>query len=161
MASNKPKILDHKWTSQQIRKGEIKLKSGKRLKITLAISPEEVTRGLSGVQDKDYGDDQGMLFFTLTDQYRRFWMPDTYFDLDIFFLDKNLKVLDVDRNVPHHPGMDQSKQEIATTRVIYCRHVLEIKSSSPLAKEIKPGDQLNWVSQPTLLQIESSIRSGL
>jgi len=129
------------------RKAELILPSGKKLKIDLALTNREKQQGVSGIQAKDYPDDRGLLFVYWNDEFRRFWMPDTHFDLDIFFLDKNLKIRDVERNVPHHPGW-QNPSKIPKTRTIFCAHVLEIKSASLLAKEIEPGDTLRWSSEP-------------
>ncbi len=64
---------------------EILTPSRNKLKTYLAISPEQQTRGLSRVQDKDFSDHEAMLFFYTEDSVKSFWMPDTYFDLDIFF----------------------------------------------------------------------------
>ncbi|MBP9673536.1 MAG: DUF192 domain-containing protein [Bacteriovoracaceae bacterium] len=141
--------------------GEILLPSGKKLKTYLALSLEQQTQGLSGVKASDFSDHEAMLFFYTEDSIKSFWMPDTYFDLDIYFLSKDLEVLDVERNVPHHPGRSEDKKPIARTRPIYCRHVFEVKSSSPLAKEIQKGTKLIWNSNPSLLQIESNIRPTL
>lgn len=138
--------------------GEITLPSGKKLKTWLAITQEEQTKGLSGTRNQDFSENESMLFFFTADSWRSFWMPDTYFDLDIFFLDKNLKILDIERNVKHHLGWSEKKVKIARTRNIWARHVLEIKSSSPMAKEIKNGDQLTWQGTLTLDQIELKIR---
>jgi uncharacterized membrane protein (UPF0127 family) len=129
------------------RNAELILPSGKKLKIDLALTKREKQQGVSGIQAKDFPDDRGLLFVYWDDAYRRFWMPDTHFDLDIFFLDRNLKIRDIERNVPHHPGW-QNPSKIPQTRAILSAHVLEMKSASPFAKEIKPGDTLKWSSKP-------------
>jgi len=131
------------------RKAKLTLPSGKKLKIDLALTRREEQQGVSGIQAKDYPDDRGLLFVYWNYELRRFWMPDTLFDLDIFFLDKNLKIRDVERNVSHYPGR-QFPSKIPKTRTILSAHVLEMKSASPLAKEIKPGDTLKWSSKPKL-----------
>ncbi|MFZ4712406.1 MAG: DUF192 domain-containing protein [Bacteriovoracaceae bacterium] len=136
----------------------LKLASGEELKVRLAISIEEQTQGLSGLKDADFQNDEAMLFFYTEDSDRMFWMPDTYFNLEIYFLDKDLTILAVERDVPFHPTRNVPPK-IPTTKVHYCRHVLEIKSSSPLAKKIKPGDKLSWTGVPTLWEIEAGIRS--
>ena len=129
------------------RNAELTLPSGKKLKMDLALTKREKQKGVSGIQAKDFPDDRGLLFVYWNDEFRRFWMPDTHFDLDIFFLDKDLKIRDVERNVPHYPGW-QNPSKIPQTRTILSAHVLEMKSASPLAKEIKPGDSLKWSSKP-------------
>lgn len=124
-------------------KAQLILPNKKSLEVTLAITPEEQSHGLSGVRPNQMPPNQGMLFIYREPEMRRFWMPDTYFDLDIFFLDENLKVLDVERNVKHHPGFSEPPP-VATTRSIYSNHVLEVSSSSYLSKMIGKGTKLEW-----------------
>ena len=73
-------------------------------------------------------------------------------DLDIFFLTEDLKVIDVDRDVKHHPGRTEPPP-IVRTRSIVSFHILEIKASSPWAKALKPGDKLRWESKPSFDEI--------
>lgn len=140
-----------------IRNVQLALPSGQLVDVKLAITEAEQSQGLSGVRPNQLKDHQGMLFFYLKDGTRRFWMPDTYMDLDIFFLDRNLKVLALERNVAHHPGRGEPPR-IPTTKRYYCRHVLELKAASGIAKAIKAGDQLKLVSKISLSEIESKIR---
>jgi uncharacterized protein len=124
------------------------------IKTRLAFDPEEMTQGLSGVMPEDFGDDEGLLFFYLSDGTRNFWMPDTYFDLDIFYLNQNLQITEIVRSLPHHPGRSGN---IPRAPSIWSRHVLEMKAGSPIAAELKVGDRLRWMSQLTLRQTESKI----
>jgi len=142
---------------QDIRLVEFQAAGAQKISVVLAITPEEMTQGLSNVRDNEMADDQGMLFFYLEDGARRFWMPDTYINLDIFFLSKDFVVLDVARDVPAHAGRNEPPA-IAVTQTVNCRHVLELKSSSKLAKEIKQGDKLKWTSSPGPDETESKIR---
>ena len=89
--------------------------------------------------------------------YVKFWMPNTYFDLDLFFLDKNFKVLKVLRKVPAHPGLE-TPPPIFRAKPFFCRHVMEMRADSPLAAEIYEGTTLQWVGRPDLSEIESKIR---
>lgn len=134
-----------------------KAPSGEAIKLRLAITAMEQTQGLSGVKPTVFSDNEAMLFYYETDAEKSFWMPDTYFDLDIYFLDKDYMVIDVERNVKHHPTR-QTPPPIATTRRIYARHVLEMKASSPLSKKIKVGQKFNWEQPQCRWEIESKIR---
>ena len=116
----------------------LELPSGKIVKLEIADTLEKQTRGLSGIKKEQFPTDKGMLFIYKNDGHKRFWMPNTHFNLDIFFLDSNFKVLEIDRNVPFFPKRTPTKK-IPTTRTIFCRHVLELRADSPLAKEIKKG----------------------
>ena len=108
------------------------------------------TKGLSGRASKDFSESQAMLFWYDDVGPRRFWMPDTHFDLDIFFLDKDWVVLDVERNVPHYTGPASSAYGgvIPTTRTVFAQHVLEMKASSRHSKAIQIGQSLQWKRLP-------------
>lgn len=136
---------------------ELTTPTGENIQTELVYSMDEQERGLSGTQANDFADDQGMLFFYLEDGDRSFWMPDTYFDLDLFFLDGELKVTDVIRKLPHYIGR-ANPERIPKARSVWSRHVLEMKASSELAQKLKVGDRLQWKSQVSLPQTESKIR---
>ncbi|MCR9203814.1 MAG: DUF192 domain-containing protein [Halobacteriovoraceae bacterium] len=114
--------------------------TGRVITAYLARSDQEQTQGLSGIKPDQLADNEAMLFEYEKAGPRSFWMPNTYTNLDIFFLDTNYKVLYVERNVPAHPGM---KEPIPRTKTVFAHHVLELKASSPLSKEIKVGEILN------------------
>lgn len=117
---------------------------GRLLQVYVAKSAEEQGQGLSGIKDEEFYSHEGMLFYYEVDGPHSFWMPDTYFALDIFFLDEKLKIIDVERNVPPHPGR-VVPPAIATTRAISSRHVLELKSSD-ISQGLKVGDSLTLQS---------------
>ncbi|MCB9091292.1 MAG: DUF192 domain-containing protein [Halobacteriovoraceae bacterium] len=143
-----------------LNKAILQTPSGKKINVYLAITPKQQEQGLSGIRSFEFLENEGMFFFNLDDKSRSFWMPDTYFNLDIFFLDKDLKVVPngAERNAPYHPGRE-NLNSVFTTQNYVCRHVLELKSSK-LSKEITPGTKLIWISSPDHLQIESEIRQN-
>lgn len=122
------------------------LPSGETLITYVAEGEALQSQGLSGVLPEHFNDDEAMFFVYENEGMRRFWMPDTYFNLDIFFLDQLLRVIDIERNMPAHPG-HQEPPKIARSRTIRAWHVLEVKSSSPMARKIKIGQQLEWKSR--------------
>lgn len=119
------------------------LPSGEKLHTFIAQSAREQVQGLSGIQDKEFLANFAMFFPGEVDQERSFWMPDTYFNLDIIFLDKDMKVVEIARDTTFHPGRNEPPS-IAKTQKVFCRHVLEVKSSSELSKKIRFGQQLKW-----------------
>lgn len=139
---------------------EIKTPAGDVIKTTLVYTPKDMEQGLSGVQPGDFQEDQGMLFFYLEENEKHFWMPDTYFDLDLFYLDKDLKVLDLIRKLPFYIGRANSDM-IPRARGVWCRHVLEMKSTSPIAAKINIGDKLEWISSLSLKETEDQISKQL
>ncbi len=124
------------------------------VKTFLAISSDEQVHGLSSIKPEFFKNTDAMLFYNTDKEMRSFWMPDTYFNLDIFFLDKDLKVLNVERNVPHHPGRSDTPP-IYRTGNYMCHHVFEMKHSE-VSKKILIGDQLLWKYQKDHSQIKSN-----
>jgi|GEM_PF-1808388 len=135
------------------------LSSNKEVRVYLAIKEDEQVQGLSGLRDSDFLANEGMLFFYNEKGPRRFWMPDTYFDLDLFFMDENHVITDVVRGLKSHPGR-QVPPDIAMTPSIIAQSVLELKSSAPEAQLLNVGSKLNWKNFPPTSEIESYIRQG-
>lgn len=138
----------------------LKTPQGEQIKTTLVWSAEDQIRGLSGMRSEDFAEDQGMLFFYMNEDEKHFWMPDTYFDLDIIFLDKNLKIVDIVRKVPHYIGR-LNEHLIPRVRPVWSRHALEMKATSEIAEKLKIGDQLVWESDLDINQTEAKIKTEL
>lgn len=141
----------------QMQSARFQTPEGKSLMTTLAITPEEHEKGLSGVKPQEWPIDHSMFFAGLEDNYRTFWMPDTYFDLDIFFLDKDFKIVAIERKIAHHPGRE-NESTIARTRSYLCRHVLEMSSDSSLSLSLDVGDKLSWMES---ISLEKTISNTL
>jgi len=136
---------------------ELVTPSGDIIQTTLAIDPKDQEQGLSGVKPEDFKDDQGMLFFYVEDEERHFWMPDTYFDLDLFYLDKDLKVIDVIRKLPFYVGR-ANLDLVPRARGVWCRHTLEMKAASEISQRLKLGDTLKWKAKATLQETEEAVK---
>lgn len=121
--------------------------TGKKVRVKFAVSPKDQVKGLSGTRPEKFGEDEAMLFLNKSNGPRSFWMPDTYFNLDIFFLDEKFKILDVERNVQHYIGRDNPKM-IPRTRTVWANHILEMKASSPLSKSLEIGMTLKISDLP-------------
>ena len=137
---------------------ELKIENSKKipLDIKLAIGPYETSLGLSGVLPDQYKETQGLFFFFISDEDRTFWMPDTFFNLGIIFLDENLKVLHIERNFPAHPGRSENPP-IPRTPIVKCRYVLEIKANAPFGKDLNVGDTLLLKSNYSIEKIREFI----
>lgn len=129
----------------EITRGRLATSDGKLIKVELALTDKAQTQGLSGRKEGSLKANQGMLFVYDDESYRSFWMPDTYFDLDIFFISKDFTILHVERNVPHHPGREEPPA-IARTKSYKCKYVLEMDAASPLSKKLLVGQKLKWIS---------------
>ena len=107
-------------------------------------SEAERAQGLSGVKPQDFGPFDGALFVFSGEAPRSFWMPDTYFDLDIIFLNGNFKILHIERNVAHHPSREGKIPRVPPHRAQY---VLEIKGRTELSRKLKGGMVLRSMIQ--------------
>ncbi len=114
-----------------------------KISLRLSISPEQHTKGLSGLKAGSMKADEGMLFINKSMAPRKFWMPDTYFNLDIIFLDSQLKIVGIERNVPAHPGFTEPPV-IYRTETYNAQYILETKAGIAFTKKLKLGDQLKW-----------------
>ncbi|MAF76754.1 MAG: hypothetical protein CME63_03545 [Halobacteriovoraceae bacterium] len=123
-------------------KMKLALPSGKLIEAFIADNPDKQTQGLSGIRKGELKEHQGMIFTYSAVSAKQFWMPNTYMDLDIYFLDKKMNVLHVDRAVKAHPSL---KEPIPRSSIIYAQNILEIPSHSPYAKEISKGMQLKVI----------------
>jgi hypothetical protein len=143
-----------------LKKVELHTSFGATIEATLAIDAKEQEMGLSGVKPEDFDESEGMFFFYTQDEERHFWMPDTYFELDLFYLDKDLKVIDIVRKLPYYIGRSNSEL-IPRARGVWCRHVLEMKSTSSIAQKINLGDRLIWKGKVTLEEAENMVKKKL
>jgi uncharacterized membrane protein (UPF0127 family) len=130
---------------------------GTAIRTRLAITHKDQERGLSGTRSEDFDEDEGMLFYYLEDGEKYFWMPDTYFDLDLFYLDKDLKVLDIVRRLPYHVGR-HNEDLIPRARPVWCRHTLEMKSDSKISSGIQVGDKLTWKGAVPLSEMDQKAK---
>lgn len=123
-----------------------------KVALRLALTRAEHTQGLSGIKDSDFPSNQGMLFVNDSMGTRRFWMPDTYFKLDIIFLDSDLKIVGIEKDVPFHPGTNEPPP-IYRTKAYEAQFVLETKANSPFSRKLNVGDKLKWISSTALSEI--------
>lgn len=142
-----------------LQKGRLATSWGEVIHVELALTKKQQAKGLSGRKKGSLASNQGMLFLYKDTGRKSFWMPDTYFDLDIIFLDKNLKILNIQRKVPHHPGKKEPPA-IARTPSVFSHHVLELSADSKLSRKLKVGEQLKWLGPKQLFEIISKTHHG-
>jgi len=97
-------------------------------------------KGLSGIKRKQLKTNQGAIFIYKEVGLRSFWMPDTYFDLAIIFLDENLSVKHVEKKASAHPGRKEPPM-IYRTKSFPAKYVIEIPAENPLIFSLSPGDK--------------------
>jgi uncharacterized membrane protein (UPF0127 family) len=85
-------------------------------------------------------------------------MPDTYFDLDIIYLNRELIITDIVRNLPHYIGK-ANPELIPRARAVWARHALEMKATSKISKNLKIGDKLKWQASISTQVLDEKIRA--
>lgn len=119
----------------------ISLPSGDTFLAYIANTPEQQRLGLSQIKDGDFDLTRGMLFPKEEIQIRQFWMPETYFDLDVIFMNENYTITDIHRALEHYP-FKAKKGEVPMSKKVLSQHVLEVKSYSDLANKLQIGMKL-------------------
>lgn len=125
---------------------------GESISLALATTRKEHTKGLSGLKSSQFKKTQGMLFVNSEMGPRRFWMPDTYFNLDIIFLDSDLRIIGLEKNVPAHPGT-KGPLTIYRTETYKAQFILETKAGAPFGQKLKITDKLVFTGTTSLSEI--------
>ena len=133
--------------------GVMQLPDGASLKIRLALSDADKKQGLSGIRKEDFAEDEALLIVNFNNDQRSINMGDTWFDIDVFFLDNDLVVVGLQRNLKAHPGRAEPPP-IENSAWVFARHTMEMRSGSRYARRIEQGMRLQWRSQPTVKEIE-------
>ena len=66
--------------------------------LSLEIADNEQKRSYGLMNRKDINSNSGMLFIWENRQIRNFWMKNTYFNLDIFFLNNQGEIIEIYKN---------------------------------------------------------------
>lgn len=134
-------------------RGKITLESGEVLKVYIADTFARQKQGLSKLPSSEFDPLEAMIFPENEMDYRQFWMPETHFNLDIIFLNKDMYVLDIHKNISHFTTREPNHL-VPRSKTVYAQHVLEIRADSPVANKIKPGMILKWSSSVDLVRKE-------
>jgi uncharacterized membrane protein (UPF0127 family) len=116
---------------------------GKVLKLKVADSKESREQGLSGVED--FSNFDGMLFVFQTESTQVFWMKDMLLDLDIIWIDKNKKIVGIEKNVSidsYNSSNPNDSQLFTSPSPVM--HVLELPAGSSETIGVSVGDILDF-----------------
>ncbi len=108
----------------------------KKIKVDLALSPDEQERGLSG--RPNLGEGEGMLFiFDKLAKYS-FWMKDMNFAIDIIWIGENMKIIYIEKNAQpdSYPQTYRSNQNT--------KYVLEVVAGFSEKNNLKVGDRVEF-----------------
>jgi uncharacterized membrane protein (UPF0127 family) len=113
----------------------------------LALTPEEVSRGLSGRERLEPG--TGMLFVFAPRAASYFWMFDMRFPLDLVWISIECKVVDITPNAPAPaPGTPASQLPLYTP-ASPAAYTLEINTGEAEHHGIEIGDQVRFANVTT------------
>ena len=110
--------------------------AGQEIKVDLAITKVEHSRGLSGRAELQ--EDEGMLFVFDHPAQHPFWMKEMNFPIDIIWLSKDKKVVDIkkDARPELYPEIYTPSQE--------AKYVLEVVSGFSEKHNLKVGDKVKF-----------------
>lgn len=106
--------------------------------VEIAKTQEERTRGLMYRESLDQ--DKGMLFIFDQEKEHSFWMKDTLIPLDIIWINKDMEIVYIEKNVQlcKEDPCERYKSDKPT------KYVLELNAGQTDKANIKIGDRLLW-----------------
>jgi uncharacterized membrane protein (UPF0127 family) len=113
--------------------------SDTQIQVEIAESSEEREKGL--MYRRSLPIDRGMLFVYHEEDYRGFWMKNTYIPLDIIFVSDDERIVDIDEAVPQP---NTSEENLRTYRSDEpARYVIETNSSFTERRNVEEGDRVD------------------
>ncbi|MFO7793708.1 MAG: DUF192 domain-containing protein [Candidatus Nanohaloarchaea archaeon] len=107
--------------------------------VEIADTPEEREKGL--MNRENVGENEGMLFVYEEEDYRSFWMKNTFIPLDIIFLDSNLEVINIEKANPEPNTSDDNLQRYRSESP--AQYVLEINQNRSEEIGLEKGSEMS------------------
>jgi len=118
---------------------QIYFPDGQSVRAELAVTPEERAQGLMFRQKIEF--DQGMLFVFEREGIYSFWMKNMAVYLDLIWLDKEKRIVHVEREVP--PCAEEPCPTYASN--VPALYVLELRAGSFEKRGLKMFDRLDFI----------------
>ena len=122
----------HQWDFHTKMKSQKITVGSSRLKVKKARTKAQHHRGLMFVDDLK--EDEGMLFSYSKEKFLSFWMKNTKLRLSIAFIDKNYKILQIEKLTPLSEKSVLSKSP--------AKYALEVNQGWFIKNNIKIGDKI-------------------
>lgn len=117
---------------------EIYLDNGNRLiKINVEIADDELEQTEGLMFREKLKENEGMLFVFENEAMQIFWMKNTLISLDIIFIDKNFKIVNIENAVP---CKDEPCDLYKSSKP--AEYVLEVNGNFTIKNNIKIGDKM-------------------
>lgn len=110
-----------------------------RINAEIADDNNEIKKGL--MFRKNLGEKEGMLFMFTNEEHQTFWMKNTLIPLDIIFIDKSLKIIDIKNAAP-------CKEEPCPLHKSSgpAMYALEVNGNFSVKNSIKIGDKVKIIN---------------
>ena len=131
LLANCAKIIDKNFEEISIDNGN------KLIKINAEVADDSDEKAKGLMFREKLNEDEGMLFVFENEQEQTFWMKNTLVPLDILFVDKNLKIVDIKNAIPckEDPCALYKSSKPA-------KYVLEVNGNFTIKNNIKAGDRI-------------------
>ena len=108
--------------------------AGIQIQVEIADEPEEHSRGLMFRESME--ENHGMLFVYTTEQTRGFWMKNTLIPLDIAYVDREGRIVDIQQMEPQVTDTHMSKAPMT--------YALEMNQGWFEANGVRVGDRIEF-----------------
>jgi uncharacterized membrane protein (UPF0127 family) len=141
-----PKIgrqSERRWIPLEAYETRFIIIKNQRVKVYIADSIDKRTEGLMHISTDELKDNEGMLFIFDQEERLSFWMKNTIIPLDIAYVDKNGKIVDIQQMQPLRETGYPSKSP--------AKYAIEMKQGWFQEHKIKIGDDvdLSTIKQQT------------
>ena len=121
------------------KSNQISISSGERLiKVNVEIADDNYERQQGLMFRESLNENNGMVFVFEDENFQSFWMKNTLIPLDIIFIDKNFKIVDIKNAMPCNEdpcaAYDSAKP---------AKYVLEVNGGFAAKNSIEAGDKVD------------------
>ncbi len=109
-----------------------------KIEAQLAQTILQQTKGLMNV--KSLPENQGMLFVFLDESRKSFWMKNTYIPLDLIFISRDKKIVEIKENF--EPCQQKNCPSYTSQKKV--KYVLEVNGGFCQKHQIKEGDEVRF-----------------
>ena len=127
----------HFWTAVTIDNISYVQIGGQNVKVDLALTEAEHTKGLSG--KNELVENEGMLFIFTESGKHSFWMKDMNFPIDIVWISSDMKVVYIKKNATPETYPEAFIPDVDA------KYVLEISAGFSDKNNLKVGDSLKFI----------------
>jgi uncharacterized membrane protein (UPF0127 family) len=120
---------------REFEKGKVVV-NGKTFQVWIADTDGKIQEGMMWLKPDEVKDDEGMLFLLPADEPQRFWMRNCPMALDIIFLSRDRKVLNIELGKPFDETGVSSRGP--------SKYVLELKAGIARKNGIRPGQTVEF-----------------